>query len=275
MATGDLSRVRTNIQALNALNALKGINAKLNIHNLRLATGKRINTAGDDPAGLTLATRLDARARGLAQALNNIGDAENVLATAEGGFNNMNELLVQMKELVTKAANDTLGASERTAVYNQLGQLGEEIDDLVRETTFNNQQLMTNVTFTFQTGSEGTDITRFNVTGTFTSLALSVNALTVATQLLASASLGSVNAALNSVGAALQNVGAKMGRLTVKQNNVTVGVTNVRAAASRIMDADMALEQLEASKLLILQQTATAMLAQANSAPTSILSLFQ
>jgi len=275
MAQGDLTRIRTNIAALNALNSLKTINKRIGIHTLRLSTGKRINSAEDDPAGLTLATRLDVRARSLAQAMNNIGDAQNVLSIAEGGLNNINELLATMKEKVLQAANDTLGSQERSAILAQLNQVGEEIDDIVRETTFNNVTLLTNVTFTFQTGPDGTDYTLFQITGNFNSLALSINNLTVATQTLASTSLGSITAALNSVGSMLQTVGAKMQRLSVKENTVVVGMTNVRAAASRIMDADMALEQLEATKLQILQQTATAMLVQANTQPAGILSLFQ
>ena len=275
MASGDLTRIRTNIQALNALNALKHINRQINVHQLRLATGKRINSSGDDPAGLTIAKRLDARARSLSQALSNVGESQNVLSVAEGGANNIQELLVQMREKVVQAANDTLGTSERNAIYSQLQELGSEIDQIVNQTTWNNNLLLTNSTMTFQTGSERTDTTVFTVTGTFTSLALLVNSLSVATQGLASQSLVSIDNALNSVSSLLQGIGAKIQRLTVKENTVGTLYTNVEAARSRIEDADVAKEQLEASKLLILQQTATAMLAQANVQPSSILSLFQ
>lgn len=275
MASGDLTRIRTNIQALNALNALKQINSQINVHQLRLATGKRINSSGDDPAGLTIAKRLDARARSLSQALANVGESQNVLSVAEGGANNIQELLVQMREKVVQAANDTLGTSERTAIYNQLQELGSEIDQIVNQTTWNNNLLLTNSTMTFQTGSERTDTTTFTVTGTFTSLALLVNNLSVATQALASQSMVSIDNALSSVSSLLQGIGAKIQRLTVKEDTVSTLYTNVEAARSRIEDADVAQEQLQASKLLILQQTATAMLAQANVQPSSILSLFQ
>ncbi|MFQ5830347.1 MAG: flagellin, partial [Candidatus Methylomirabilia bacterium] len=125
-AIGDLSRIRTNLSALNALEALRSINSRLNLHNLRLATGKRINSAADDPSGLTLANSLDVRARQLAQALNNVGDASNVLTIAEGGLTNINSLLAQMQEKVTLAASDTQGPSERAAIFQELQQLGEE-----------------------------------------------------------------------------------------------------------------------------------------------------
>ena len=275
MAEGDLTRIRANIAALNALNSLKGINKQLGVHSLRLATGKRLNSSADDPAGLTLAKRLDARSRSLSQALANIGDAQNVLSIAEGGANNIQSLLVQMREKIIQAGNDTLGTGERTAIFQQLGQLALEIDDVVRETTFNNVQMLTNVLFTFQTGANGTDITTCNVSGTFTSAALAVNNLTVASQALASVSLASVDAALVSVSNMLQDIGAKMQRMGVKEQTVATAVVNTEAARSRIEDADMAREQLEATKLQILQQTATAMLAQANVAPQAILGLFQ
>jgi len=275
MAEGDLTRIRANIAALNALNSLKSINKQLGVHTLRLATGKRLNSSADDPAGLTLAKRLDARSRSLSQALANIGDAQNVLSIAEGGANNIQSLLVQMREKIIQAANDTLGTGERAAIFQQLQQLAAEIDDVVRETTFNNVQLLTNVVFTFQTGANGTDITTFNVSGTFTSGALDVSNLTVASQVLASRSLGSVDAALVSVSNMLQDIGAKMQRMGVKEQTVSTAVVNTEAARSRIEDADMAREQLESTKLQILQQTATAMLAQANVAPQAILGLFR
>jgi flagellin len=275
MAQGDLTRIRANIAALNALNSLKDINRQLGVHQQRLSTGKRLNSSADDPAGLTLAKRLDARSRSLSQALANIGDAQNVLSVAEGGANNIQSLLVQMREKIVQAGNDTLGTGERAAIFQQLQQLASEIDDVVAQTTFNNVQLLTNVLFTFQTGAQGTDVTTFAVSGNFNSSSLSVNNLTVASQTLASASLGSVDAALVSVSTMLQDIGAKMQRMGVKEQTVATAVVNTEAARSRIEDADMAREQLEATKLQILQQTATAMLAQANVAPQSILGLFR
>jgi flagellin len=275
MAVGDLSRIRTNISALNALNALNNINSRLAATNLRLATGKRINSAADDPAGLTLANSLDVRARRVSSAIRNVGDAENVVSIAEGGLNNMNELLSQMIEKITLAANDTQNTSERSAIQQELNQLAEELDSVAQQTQFNGITLLTNGTLTFQTGPEGTNISKFTLSHAFTSAALGINTLTVASQALASTSLGSVQAAIASVAAALQLAGATIERLRVKADNLTVSQLNLRAAESRIRDADLAAEQLESSKLQILQQTATAQLAAANTAPSSILSLFR
>ncbi|HLC43281.1 MAG TPA: flagellin [Methylomirabilota bacterium] len=276
MAQGDLTRIRTNIAALNALNSLKSINNKINVHQLRLATGKRLNQSSDDPAGLTIAKKLDARARSLSQALSNVGEASNVLSIAEGGANNIQELIVQMREKVVQAANDTLGTQERNAIYQQLQELGSEIDQIVSSTTFNNISLLTDSTLlTFQVGASGTEVLTFDVVGNFNSATLAVSNLTVATQALASASLLSIDNALTSVSNLLQTIGARTQRLSVKEISLTTNYTNTEAARSRIEDADLAKEQLEASKYLILQQTATAILAQANVQPQSILSLFQ
>ncbi len=275
MAVGDLSRIRANISALNALNALNAINARLTATNLRLATGKRINSAADDPAGLTLANSLDVRARQVASAMRNVGDAENVVSIAEGGLNNINELLSQMIEKITLAANDTQGASERSAIQQELNQLAEEIDSVAQQSQFNGITLLTDRTLTFQTGPDGTNVTSFTLSHAFTSAALGVNALAISSQALASTSLGSVQAAIASVAAALQLAGATIERLRVKADTLSVAQLNLRAAESRIRDADLAAEQLESSKLQILQQTATAQLAAANAAPGSVLALFQ
>jgi flagellin len=274
-ATGDLSKIRTNIAALNALNALSQINTRINVVNLRLATGKRINSAADDPSGLTLANSLDLRARKLGAAINNIGDAQSVLSIAESGINNINGVLSTIVEKISLALSDTQGASERSAIFQELNQLGEEIDSLSSQTQFNSVVLLTAATLTLQTGPDGPNTNQFTLSHAFTSAALGIASLTVATNALASTSLGSVNAAIVSVKVALQNVGALLERFAIRAENLAVTKLNVTAASSRIVDADLAAEQLESSKLQVLQQTATAQLAAANAAPASILQLFR
>lgn len=406
MPQGDVTRIATNISGLNALNALRNINTQLDIHRLRLATGKRINSAGDDPAGLTIGTKFKARSEGLGQALGNIADANNLLAVSEGGLSKINDILVQMQSKATQAANDTLGSSERDAIKSDLEALNSEIDRIVAETKWNNQQLLNNNlngsgnALTFQTGSESGETTAFYFTSgeaDFNSSALSVqvgdtgssvsargayaNAVSsiatttvnagnglselgsgeyrvsvtyataagvgsytiqlykndvlqtinsneagsasgtslvvndtsgaaetvslgvglqvvikdgavtadngnadvtytrsghsVSSNANASTFLTAVQDAISTVSSGLQSIGSLTARLAFKEENVTTAKTNVDAAYSRIMDADMAAEQLDATKLQILQQTATAMLAQANVAPQSILKLFQ
>jgi len=291
MAQGDFTRINTNIGALNALNALKDVNNKLGVAQLRLATGKQINSAADDPAGLTIATKFNYRASGLGQALSNIGDAKNMLAVAEGGLQKINDILTQMRDKAVQAASDTLGSDERDAIGAQLNQFALEINDIVDSTTWNGKKLLDGLSdfggaVTFQTGADNTAGNYISMSsdgfGAVTVGALSINltALSDATAAvsnfsLASATIGSLNTAIKTVSSNLQTLGALVARLNFREETVTIAKVNTEAAYSRIMDADMANEQLNATKYQILQQTATAMLAQANAAPQSVLSLFR
>ena len=277
MANADLSRINANIAALNALNALRDVNQKLALHQLRLATGRRINSAGDDPAGMTFAKKLDSRARGLAVARDNIGDVQNLMAVAEGGIQNISEILVTMKEKVLQAANDTIGTSERAAVESQLDDMAAEIDQIVTSTTWGGVTLLDG-TYTgkqFQVGEQAADTLSFSITQDHRAAALSVadSDLDVTTSSTASTALSNINTAIDTINTSLQSIGSVSSRMSIKEANISVAITNVTASYSRIYNADMAMEQLEATKYLVLQQTATAMLAQANLAPQSILSL--
>lgn len=162
MAQADFTRITTNIAALNNLNSLRAINTKLGTAQLRLATGKRINQAADDPAGLTIAMKLSARNEGLKAALGNIGDAKNMLSVAEGGLQQINDLLIEMKAKATQAASDTLGADERDAIRQQLVSLAKQINDIVDETRWNNSKLLDgSVNKTLQTGATNEDTTQW------------------------------------------------------------------------------------------------------------------
>ncbi len=279
MANADLSRINVNIAALNALNALRDVNSKLALHQLRLATGRRINSAADDPAGMTFAKKLNGRARGLAVARDNIGDVQNLLSVAEGGIQNISEILITMKEKILQAANDTLGSSERTAVESQLDDLAAEINQIVDSTTWGGTKLLDgNYTGKqFQVGEQASDTLSFGITQSHTASSLSVadSDLDVSTSSAASSALASVNTAINTINSSLQSIGSTAARMTIKEANISVAITNVWSSYNRIYNADMAAEQMEATKYLVLQQTATAMLAQANLAPQTILSLIR
>jgi flagellin len=273
----DFSRIGSNIQALEALNSLNRINVQLGVRQLRLATGRRINSAEDDAAGFFIAKGFQARNRGLAAALSNVGDAKNMLSIAEGGLNNILDILETMKEKVTQAASDTLGNNERNAIEDELDALAAEIDDIVDETTFNGVKLLTSVSKTIQAGAETTDVLKVNVTtASHTAGALGVAdaSLVVTSSANASTALSRVNSAITTVKNSITKIGSSQARLTTKETTLSTAITNTESARSRIMDADFAKEQLEALKLQILQQTATASLAQANAAPQVILSLF-
>ena len=276
MALGDVGRIGTNVAALNSLHQLNRVNQKMTMHQLRISTGRRINSASDDPAGSTISVKLDARGRGLGQAMNNVGEAKNELNIGEGGLNNIHDILLTMKEKVTQAASDSLGSAERTAIATQLTDFGAEIDRIVAESTFNGDNLLDG-TFnaTFQTGAETTDVTNVTVSQGHTQADLGVDSLTVSSSSTASTSLAAVNTAIDTVSTTLQTIGSVTSRMSIKENTLGVAINNTKAALSRIRDADMAQEQLELTKAQILQQTALSSLSQSNSNPQSILSLFR
>ncbi len=284
MAFSQGTRINTNIAAMNAYNALNDINRELGVHQLRLATGKKINSVADDPSGYTIAKKLQARSRGLAQAINNVGDAKNVLSIAEGGLQKINDLLVSIKEQATRAVNGGLSDDELQAIATQINDYLAEIDDIVRQTKFNGMQLLQDSAGggawssgrSFQVGSDAGD----TLTVSFTivvdrSLIVTSPATVVATTDLTSSFITTVDNAIRTVTQQLQYVGSLINRLDVKEANLVVSMTNTEAAASRIFDADIAKEQVEVAKLMILQQTATAQLAQANASPQGVLALFR
>jgi flagellin len=280
MAIGDSTRINTNIAAFNALHSLKSINRNLEISQLKLATGMRINEVADDPAGFVISKRLGARSRGLSVAYDNVGTAKNVLAIAEGGLLNISDILITMKEKLTQSASDTLGSAERNAIKTELDQLTSEIDDIVDETTFNNIALI-NGTYTasYQTGEGTTNTLHFAITDSAQATSLSVDASNVSEHVFtatgSSIALSKINTAIETVSDMLQNIGASVSRLTVKESTLSIAITNTDATKSRILDSDIAKEQLKSTRLQILQQTATAQLAQANVVPQNVLALFR
>jgi flagellin len=295
MANADFSRIATNIGALNALQSLRNVNNRLGMHQRRLATGKRINEAMDDPAGLTIATKLNTRSEGLKQALSNIGDAKSLLSVAESGLSRVNDIMLQMRNKAEAAASDTLGKDERDAIVTQLKEYAAQIDDIVDQTKWNDNKLIdgsySSSSLTFQTGADKGDTTTMNgLTNMKSSAGTGLNigsssGITSAsvTGGLTSASAASsfaaymddVNTAMDKVSSQLSKVGALMGRLTFKEDQIAVAQVNVESSYNRIMNADMAEEQVNATKYSILQQTSITMLSQANMAPQNILSLFR
>ncbi len=283
MAQVDFTRIASNIGALNALNSLRNVNNKLAMHQERLATGKRINSAADDPAGMTIAAKLNARSEGMKTALSNIGDAKNLLSVAESGLSKINGILTKMRNLAQQGISDTLGDDERTAIQTQLKEYESQIDDTIGQTTWNGDNLVsTSSSMTFQTGANSGDTTSFasiGVSGANATLGLDASTNidpdggTAATQF--GTYMSKVDTAMDTVSEKLSNVGSLISKLSFKEEQLAVSQVNVESAYNRIMNADMAQEQLEATKYSILQQTGITMLAQANAAPQGILSLFR
>ncbi len=280
MGIGDFSRIGTNIAALEAQKSLNQVSSKISISQLRLSTGKRINTAEDDAAGFIIGKGLETRSRGLAQALSNIGDAKNTLAIAEGGLQSIQEILQTMKEKAVQAASDTLGIAERGAIENQLDDLAAEINSIVdNDTTFNGVNLIDG-TFSnkvVQVGANAGDILTVSISRDHDSGNLSItdSSLDVSSATAASTAMQRIDNAITAVNDSIRSIGSLQARLTTKENTISTAITNTESAKSRILDADLAQEQLEVTKLQILQQTALVMLAQANAAPQNVLQLLQ
>ena len=274
MAFSTGGRINTNINAQQAFTALNNITRDLGSHQLRLATGKRINSAADDPSGYVISKKMEGRIQAMSSAVDNVGDAQSVYGVAEGGYQTIADILVTVKGKQARAANGGLGGNELDAIAAEINSLMGEIDDINTQTKFNGTTLLSvSYNKTFQVGESSTD-----------TLSVSFGSSTGATSLLglAAGSVTSINivslsvdTGLSTVNTEIGKIGAAVNRLTTKESNLTTAITNTQAAKSRIYDADVAKEQIQASKLQILQQTATTQLAQANAAPQQFLALFK
>lgn len=271
----DLTRIGANIQAMQALSSLANINGKISMHQLRLATGKKINSTEEDPAGYQIARGLERRRRGLEVALSNVGTAKNVLNVAEGGYQTIMDLLQTVKEKATQASDVALSTTQRSAINDQVSALITEIDAIVNETTFNGVALIDGsyTSKAFHTGEAATNELSVSLSGA-DSTDLSINSVNVATAASASAAISTLSTAIDTLASRVQDVGEYKSRLSAKESNLAVAITNTESARSVVEDADFAKEQMEVMKLQILQQTAVASLVQANASPQVILSLF-
>ena len=277
MSFGDFSRINTNVQALSSLRTLQNTNNQLGMRQLRLSTGSRLNRAEDDTAGYGIAKKLQAKVRGQAQALSNIGDAKSMLTVAEGSLNSIMDILQNMKEKTIQAANDTLGASERTAIKNELNALSAEVTDIIADAEFNGTTLFgaTGSSFSFQVNAESGDTFVASIASVSAAvMSVAVADLQVSTAVSSAATLTFIDGGIQRLADAVSGVGDSQKRLTYKEQNLSVSMNNYESARSRIADADFAREQMEIVKLQIVQQTGTASLAQANAAPQAVLSLF-
>jgi len=277
MADGDLARIRSNIPGLTVLQALRNVNSKVGMHQLRLATGKKINSSGDDPAGLVIATKLDSRNKILQQIYDNIGEAKNMLAIGEAALGQINDILTEMGVKIERAASDSIGTSERQAISQQMIQMVAEINSISNETEFNGVKLLSGgATLTFQT-NETTQTAYTTSSFGVPSLGMTNIANLGATSVINSSNyltfLSEVSNARTNVLNGLTELGSLINRFSIKEEVIQVTQINTEAAFSRIMNADLAQEQLELTKYSILQQSTTAMLAQANLNSQSVLQL--
>jgi flagellin len=271
----DLTRIAANIPAMRNISILSKVSNDIANHQLRLATGKRINSPAEDPAGYMLARGLEARKRGLAVALDNVSNAQNILDVAEGAYSNIMDMLQTLKEKATQAADGSLNSTQRDAIDGQAEALIAEIDDIVNNTTFNDTNLIDGSYSTyFQTGEEGTEQLSVSL-GAADSASLGINAIDLSTANGASTAITTISTAIDTLAGHMKDLGEYKIRLQSKESNLTNAITNTESVRSTIEDADFAKEQMEVMKLQILQQTSLSSLTQANSAPQLVLSMFR
>ncbi len=270
-------QVNTNVAALNAYRHLNSTQSSMNTSLERLSSGLRINRAADDAAGLAISEKLRAQTNGLSQATSNAQDAISLVQTAEGALNETHSILQRMRQLAVQSGNDTNTADDRTAIQSEVTALNDELDRIANTTQFNGQNLLdgtggTAGTFTFQIGANSgqTVDVAFAKADTTT---LGTDTLDVSTSAGAATALTAIDAAIKTVSGNRADLGAVQNRLQHTINSLSVASENAAAAESRIRDTDMAKEMSSFSRSQILSQAGVSMLAQANSAPQSVLKL--
>lgn len=270
-------QVNTNVAALNAYRHLSSTQSTMNTSLERLSSGLRINRAADDAAGLAISEKLRAQTNGLGQASSNAQDAISLVQTAEGALNETHSILQRMRQLAVQSSNDTNTADDRAAIQKEVSALNDELDRIATTTQFNGQNLLDGTggssgSFTFQVGANsGQTVTVAFAKADTTTLA--VGTADVSTQAGAASALTAIDAAIKTVSGNRADLGAVQNRLQHTINSLSVASENAAAAESRIRDTDMAKEMSAFSRSQILSQAGVSMLAQANSAPQSVLKL--
>jgi flagellin len=276
-------RIATNVSSLTSQRNLRQTRELLDRSLERLSTGYRINRAGDDAAGLAISEKLRAKIRGLVQAQRNSSDGISLIQVAEGGLNEVQNILVRLRELGVQAASDTIGARERKYLDLEYQSLREEIDRIANSTEFNGNFLLdgTGGSLDFQVNTGGDNILGVDRVS-FDAFRLDVNVdklglegLSVSTKVDAQQSLARIDAALDTVSSVRADLGSLENRLSSTIRNLGISIENISAANSRIKDVDIADETAELTKHSILLQAGTSVLAQANSIPKMALSLLQ
>jgi len=270
--------IGTNISAMRASSA--SISAEMGLSQAieRLSTGKRINSASDDAAGLAIATRMTSEVRGLSMASRNANDGISLAQTAEGGMNEITNMLQRMRELAVQAANGTLSDGDRDNLQVEFTAMVSQIDDVANRTNFNGVNVLNAAgTLNIQTGSSAGEVVTIS-TYDVTAATLGVNALVIGDSATpgnvdTDAALTAIDTALTTVTTAQANLGASQNRLEATVSSLTNRITNLSESRSRIQDADFSAESMNLAKFQVLSQASTAMLAQANQSQQGVLKL--
>lgn len=285
-------RINTNMGALNAYSALSKANETTYKAQLRLATQKRINSVADDTSGFAVGKSLNSKVRLMESAQKNVGSAKDMLSTSEAQLVNVKDLITQIKTKISDASNP---AADKSRIKDDIVALGAEIKSIFTNTKYNDTALLVSSssgntgTFTFQVGAESSDtlgvdfasglVGGSSVTGVTGSVSAAVAGGLASIAGVTADTISSLSTNLNTFETAVDDGLAKIGnlsqRLDIKDDFLTSSITNSKASVSRLFDADMAMEQLNATKGQMAGQVATSMFAQLNSSPQSVLGLMR
>jgi len=281
-----MSVINTNVNALISRNAATVNNRALSAAMQQLSTGRRINSAKDDAAGLAVSEIMTAQIRGLNMGVRNANDGISLLQTAEGAMIEQTNMLQRMRELAVQGSNDTITNTQKGYLNTEFTQLRSEIDRIASQTKWNGQAILTagtglgnatGGTYSFMVSSNSSyvQVTVANMASTSGATLSAVSVSAVSTAANAVTAIDSIDTALQAIASQRATIGAGINRLTYAVDNLTNVSQNLSESRSRILDTDYAAASSELARTQIIQQASTAMLAQANQQPQSVLALLK
>ena len=275
--------INTNVSALLAQQAQTKNAREMSAAMQQLSTGSRINSAKDDAAGQAIGQTMTAQVRGLNQAIRNVNDGVNLAQTADGALSETGNMLQRMRELAVQSASGTYSNTQRGYLQTEFTALGSQIDKVASETTWNGMTVLTGTTgstatgtFTFQSGQASGQSISVSITSmALSGMAMTAAAVGISSAASASSAIASIDTAIGLVNTQRAIIGASINQMTYAADNLTSISSNIQASRSTIMDTDYATASTQLSKAQIIQQASTAMLAQANQQPQSVLALLK
>ena len=270
-----MSVINTNVSAMYSQNAMKTNARKMDTAMEQLSTGTRVNSAKDDAAGLAIGQNMTSQIRGLNMAVRNLNDGINMIQTAEGAMIEQSNMLQRMRELAVQANNGTYSATQRSYLSLEYVALSSQINKIATETKWNDQSLLTGSTFTYQAGQASGQTISVTISA-MTSSGLGIGTpAEIATTGNAAQAIGVVGSALEVINLQRAALGAGINQMEYAADNITNISSNTTQSRSTIMDTDYALATTQLAKTQIIQQAATAMLAQANQQPQQVMTLLK
>lgn len=271
-------RIATNIASQAVQKNLRKVSADAQTSLEKLSSGKRITKAADDAAGLAISTKLDAQTKGLRQATRNANDGVSLVQTAEGGLNEVSNILVRLRELTIQASSDTVGDTERGFLDKEYQQLSTEVDRIAESTTFNGSNLLSGEgeSLDFQIGAFAGEenVIAFDASETdahMSNIGLSGSGIAEKGQALDS--ISNIDGAIEKVSGFRANLGSIQSRLQSTVSNLEIQTINQDSARSYIQDVDVAVESAKLASTNVVKQSGVATLAQANQIPNAALRL--